>query len=230
MPVPGKRVTRKELRQPDRFLVLTGAVLDFLRRYRSAAIAIGAAALLAFVVAVGWSFYRERQYRLAAEEYARALQMLRAGNYRAALTAFESLSQTGPNPYARYALLYQANVELALNQPQQAIGTLDRLLRAERRDPTIRQVALFGRSQEQERLGHIAAACQGYAEAAKLDGPLKEPALIGLGRCRTEAKDIPGAIQAYNEYLASFPNSDRAAEVTLRLRLLEAKSAGGAQK
>ncbi|MGH7768590.1 MAG: hypothetical protein ACREQP_14150, partial [Candidatus Binatia bacterium] len=86
-----KRITRKEIRQPDRFVTLLRRGVSFFTDNRI--LVIVAAAILVVIVAalVGWDLYSSRQNRLAAEEYARAVNLYHEGKYKEALEALKRL-------------------------------------------------------------------------------------------------------------------------------------------
>jgi tetratricopeptide (TPR) repeat protein len=72
--------------------------------------------------------------------------------------------------------------------------------------------------------GQCAKAADAFTQAYNLDGPLKEDALLSKARCDNQRGAFPEALQAYQEYLASYPGSGRANEISLRIQSIQAKT------
>jgi predicted negative regulator of RcsB-dependent stress response len=225
-----RRITRKDIRQPDRFVVLIRRLAALAKENQTALIA-GIAAFLFIVVAlVGWSLYRGRQNRLAAEEYARAVDLYHEGKYKESLDALGRLEVYSSTYYSRMGLLYAANAQSALQNSNAAVESLRRLLDREKKDPLMRQTAYVSLGYAQEQRGQWADAAQSYAEAEKIAGPLKSDASLGMARSYAQAGNAKEAIAAYKKFVADNPDSDRASEISVRVQELEAKTASAPAK
>ncbi|MGH7846205.1 MAG: tetratricopeptide repeat protein [Candidatus Binatia bacterium] len=223
MPRPSTRITRKNIRQPDQFLILTGQVLEFIEKHKTLCLLSLAGILLLGLAAAGWSVYRARQDQLAMADFNKALALFRSGKFREALSGFENAHAYHSSALSGYALLYQANSQLELKETENAVKTLERLVAQERKPTLLRQLALLNLGHAQESRSHWKEAAQSYGEAEKIDGPYKEAAILNKARCATEAKDYAQALESYRSYLKTYPNSSRSAEVSLRVQKLEAK-------
>ena len=118
-----KRILRKDIRQPDQFMVWTGWFLDFFKAYRRELTAAGLAVVVVAAVAAGWYYYRGYQRQLAFQQYNLGLREYQEGRYDTALDTFQSLKDRGEAPYDTLADLYIANSHIALDQPEKAIET-----------------------------------------------------------------------------------------------------------
>jgi len=225
-----RRITRKDIRRPDRFVVLIRRSVAFAKENQTALIAGVAAVVFVVVALAGWGFYRGRQNRLAAEEYARAVDLYHAGKYKEALDALARLDVYSSTYYSRIGLLYAANAQTALQNSNAAVESLRRLLDREKKDPLLRQTAYVSLGYMHEQRGQWTDAAQSYAEAEKIAGPLKTDAELGKARSYAQAGNSKEAIAAYKKFLVDNSDSDRAVEISVRLQELEAKAASAPVK
>ncbi len=219
-----KRITRKDIRQPDQFVTVSRKIYHFVfEEYRTQSTA-AAVSLLVIVLGVwGWSVHTATQKKLAADSYGQAIALYRGGRYAEALKAFGQVAQGFPSTvYGRLSELYQADTYIALDQPAPAASVLQTLLNRER-DPVIRQLALVTLATSQESQSQWKEAAKNFADAEKLQGPVKDEALLGKARSSLNAGDLKEALASYRQYASSYPDSDRGTEVALRIQDLEAK-------
>ncbi len=220
-----KRISRKDIRQPDQFVTLSRRIYRLIfDEYRTQSI-IAASILLAVVLGVwGWSIHSTTQNRLAAASYSRAVALYHTKRYSEALKAFSDLVQNyRSTTYGRFGQVYQANVYIALKQPALAASVLQDLINREKTDSFVRQVALVTLADSQEAQGQWQQAAQNFGEAEKLQGPFKEEALLGKARTASNGGNLKEALASYRQYLSSRPDSERTTEVALRIQDLEKK-------
>ena len=215
------RITRKKIREPDQFLTILGQALEFFEKYKKACLLALAAILVLALASTGWSLYRDRQDQLAAVKFDEALRFFHFGNFREALTAFETVKSYSSSTLTTYALLYQADSHLALNEPEKAVKALQELLARERKSSVIRQLALMTLGYAHEVRSEWKQAAENYGAAEKIDGPYKEDSLLSKARCEMEAEDYKAALESYKSYLSTNPNGARSTEVSLKVQELE---------
>lgn len=226
-----KKISRRDIRKPDKFVTITREVLHFLSQYKTAAIAALALILVVLLGLWGWDSYRQRQNRIAGQEYNRALNLYRSGRYTQAIDAFAQVRGYGSSPYSRFSLLYQANSYIAAGDSARANAALQEFLQKERKDTFLRQLGLMTLASFQERTGRCKEAVANFAAAEGIvAGPFKDEALLGKGRCSLQNQDLKEALNSYRQYLISYPASERAAEIALRVQEIEGKIAAGAGK
>ncbi|HTM07140.1 MAG TPA: tetratricopeptide repeat protein [Verrucomicrobiae bacterium] len=224
MRTASRRITRKEIRQPDRFVVLARRAIAFSKANQTAVAAGIAGVVVLLVLVLGWNLYRSRQNRLAAEEYARAIDLYHESRYKEALEALNRLEVYRSSYYSRMGLLYAASTQNALQNTTAAVDSLQRLLQEEKKDPLLRQSAYVSLGYTQEQRGQWADAARSYTEAEKIAGPLKADALLGEARTHAQAGNLKEAVAAYKKFLADNPDSERFNEVSVRAQELEAKA------
>jgi predicted negative regulator of RcsB-dependent stress response len=223
-----KRITRKEIRQPDRFVTLLRRGVLLFNANRIAVFAAAAIVVRAGAALFGWPIYSSRQNTLAAEEYARAVSLYHDGKYKEALESLKRLEAYSSSFYSRLGLLYAANTQAALQDPAKAAEALRRLLAEEHKEPLVRQTAYVALGYAQEQAGQCAEAIASFAEAEKIAGPLKADASLGKARCNGIAGNLKEALTAYRAYLSEDPSSDRVNAISLRVQELEAKTSAAA--
>jgi len=220
---PPKRVTRRDLRQPDQFVTLTGKGIEFVKENRSPLLAALALTGVALAGLWGWTFYRATQDRHASEQYSRALALYQAGNYRDAASELNRIDSYYSPSYRRLGLLYQGRSYVALQESQKAQEALSQFLAAERKDPLLRQMAYLSLGYAQEGVGRCPDAAGSFAEAEKLAGPFKEEALLGKARCSAQSGNYKEALNSYKQLLANFPASEKHAQATVAIHEIEGK-------
>lgn len=225
MRTASKRITRKDIRQPDHFVAMARRLVAYGKTNRTALFAALAVLILFAAALLGWNLYRGRQDRLAAAEYDRAVELYHAGNYKEAMDALKRLEVYRTSFYSRLGLLYAANTQAALQDTTGSIETLKQLLQKETKDPLVRQAAYVSMGYTQEQKGQCKEAAASFAEAEKLAGPLKSDATLGKARCSGIAGDYKEALASYRKFLADNPDSERFNEISVRIQELEAKAA-----
>lgn len=222
MAAPRQRISRKDIRQPDRFMVLMGQCLDLVKRYRNALIGLGVGVVVVAGSVSGWHYYRGYQRDLASQAYNQALREYQEGRYETALESFESLRAQGEAPYDSLADLYVANSYIALKQPAKAIEALA-ATSGEEHEGFLTQVMLVTLGLAQEMNEACADALQSLDRALERQGPLRQEAMLGKARCNARLGKSLQALAAYNAYLKEFPEG-KTVEIALRLQQLEAES------
>lgn len=214
-----KRITRKELRQPDWFQVATERAFDIYAHHRGKVIAAAVAFVVFLLVLWGWDLFKDRQNAAASEEFGRAAAFYRADKHREAIDAFEKVAAYRWSHYARYAHLYQANSYVALGELDKALTAAQRFLAATRENTLYRQIALVTLGLIEERKGQFDQALQHYSRAETIRAAYREKALIGKARTSEQAGDFKAALAAYREYL----KEDAGSPFAIKVAELEAK-------
>lgn len=202
-----RRISRKELRQPDEFMSFADRAGEFLVD-NLARVIIGVVVVIAIVTA-GFSikFYESHQSRVAAEDFYQAMRSLDHKDYKAAERQFSELAHSrgnsGPGQFARF---YQATTYLDQNQPAKARDVLRAFLQRVRQ-PTFKQMALMQLGIANEDLRDYRAAHEAYLRAAMIDGPRKQAAELGVARTLAIQGQKTEAIAAYQQFLKENPFS-----------------------
>lgn len=214
MATASKRITRKQLRQPDWFQVATENALEYFNRHKTLVFAALAALLLLVGAIWGWQIFKQRQNVAAAQEFTKAMELYQGDKHREAIAAFENVKTYRWSRYSVLAHLYLANSYLTTNDLDRAISEGQRSLAATRPNSLYRQIALITLATAEQRKNQCKAAMEHYREAQNIAAALQNRALLGKARCAEELGDTQAALAAYKEYLKDNPGSPFAVKVT----------------
>jgi predicted negative regulator of RcsB-dependent stress response len=216
-----RRLSRKELRQPDWFQTFSEDAIEFYRRQRLA-VYIALSALILLLLGIwGWGVFKERQDTLAAHEFGQAMSEYHAGKYREALASLERVQTYRWSRYANLAHLYQANSYLELNDYPKAINAAQRFIVGTEQNSLLRQIGLLTLGVIEERQSQCKEAITRYAEAAKIKAAFTDRAFLGEARCAALMGNADGAIAAYRQLLKDQPESPLASYVRFQISELE---------
>jgi predicted negative regulator of RcsB-dependent stress response len=222
-----RKISRKELRQPDEFVTLVDRAGQFIadNLFR---IIIGVVLAIA-IVAAGFSisFYEQHQTRVAAEDFYQGMRSLEHKDYKKAERQFSDLIDShGGSRLGRLAQFYLATAYMDDNQPAKARDVLEAFLKRSNR-PLFEQMALMQLGVANEDLGDYRAAHEAYLRAAMIDGPRKQAAELGVARTLARQGQKAEAIAAYQQFLKENPFSQERDSVVEALANLGVAPAGG---
>ena len=223
MATASKRISRKELRQPDSFQLGTEKAVEFYKGHQALVIS-GIGALVVILLAIwGWQVYKDNQNVTASIEFNKALVAYQENKYPEALGAFEKIQTYRWSRYASLSHLYQANIYLATNDLDKALNSGQRAVTATKPNTMFRQLALMALAAAEERKNQCKTAIEHFNEAQKIAGPLQSSAILGKARCAEQIGDKAAAIAAYRDYVKENPGSP------MGLKLTELESASASQ-
>ena len=208
-----RKITRKELRQPDRFQVASEKALEYFQSHKNLVFAVVGVLVLIGLGILGWQLFKERQNDAAALEFTDATALYQAEKYREALTAFEKVQSYRWSRYAGLAHLYQANSHIALGELDKALSSGQRAVTASQSNTLYRQLALMALANAAEQKNDCRQAIESYNEARKIAAAQQDEALLGKARCLEKTGDAAGALAAYKEYVKDQPTSILSAKV-----------------
>ncbi len=224
-----KRITRKIIRQPDQFITFTSRIFRYFEEHRAKIfVALGLVVALSLGL-WGWQQYQSKQNRLASQAYARALEAFHDAKFQTALDLLDRVDAYRSPSYQRLAILYCANSHIGLKQPKDAVPLLEDFLSRTSKNSYLRQLALSNLGYAHEMANQCKEAINAYDEAAKMDGPQKEQAFLSKARCTATLGKFSEAVNLYREYLATYPGTTRAVEISLRIQAFEQKMKGASQ-
>ncbi|MGH7852514.1 MAG: tetratricopeptide repeat protein [Candidatus Binatia bacterium] len=219
MATAGRKLSRKELRQPDWFQVASENSLDYFNHHKNVVFGVVAGVLVIAAIVWGWQIFKERQNLAASQEFTKAMTLFQGEKYPEAIAAFETVKDYRWSRYAVLAHLYLANSYLATNDSDKAINEGQRSIAATRPNSFYRQIALVTLATAEEQKKDCKNAVQHYSEAQNISGALQGRAMLGKARCAEQLGDSATAIASYKDYLKDNPGSPLA----VKLAELEAK-------
>jgi hypothetical protein len=188
------KIRRKDLRQPDEFMELTGRVWQWLAANRGLAVAAGGVVVAVLAGAIGIQQYREYRLLDAADAFRKALVLLHDGETRAAAEAFGQVPAAGA--YGALANLYRGQAALAAGDVTLATEAF-RASAGHRGLPSyLRQQALVGLARALVRQGDTAAGLEQYQAAAGIPGPFQIDARLEAARL----SEASGALEKARGY------------------------------
>jgi predicted negative regulator of RcsB-dependent stress response len=225
MATTSRRLSRKELRQPDWFQTVTENALEFYQRQR-VAVYLGIAVVILLLLGIwGWGVFKERQDSIAAQEFGQAMTQYHTGKYREAVAGLEKVQTYRWSRYSNLAHLYEANSYLALNDFTKATNAAQRFIVGTDQNSLMRQIGLLTLADIEERQSQCKEAIKNYGEAGKIKAAFTERAFLGEARCAVQMGDIKGGIAAYRQLLKDQPESPLAGYVRFQISGLESKIA-----
>jgi len=224
MATASKRITRKQIREPDKFLVWSQQAIDFARDRRPLIIAAAAVLVLLLVAIAGWRLYKSSHETEAAQSFSQAIALYRAEKYREAIPAFQKVQSYRWSRYASLASLYETDSYVALKDLDKALSSARQFVSATDANSLYRQMGLVTLAYVEELKGQCPQAIQHYVEAQQITGPYKDRALLGSAGCYAQTGDNKAAIAAYRQYLSDNPAAANATFITLRIAELESQA------
>src|SRR3990170_5190283 len=140
MATAGRKISRKELRQPDWFQVASENSLDYFKHHKNVVFATLAGMVVVAAIVWGWQIFKERQNTAASEEFSKAIALYQSEKYREAIPAFENVKGYRWSRYAVLGHLYLANSYLATSESDKAVSEAQRTLAATRPGSFYRQI------------------------------------------------------------------------------------------
>jgi predicted negative regulator of RcsB-dependent stress response len=224
MATAGRKITRKQLRQPDWFQIQSENALDYFKHHKNLVFAAAAAVLVIAAIIWGWQVFKDRQNVAASQEFSKAMALYQSERFREAIPAFETVKSYRWSRYAVLAHLYLANSYLEINDTEKALNEAQRSLAATNPNGFYRQIALVTLATAEEQQKQCKSAIEHYSEAQNISGPLQSRAVLGRARCAEELGDTNAAIAAYKDFMKDNPGSPWG----IKLGELEAKSPAAA--
>jgi predicted negative regulator of RcsB-dependent stress response len=220
-----KRLSRKELRQPDWFQTATENAFELYAEHRGT-VFLGIGAIIIVLLGIwGWKAFKERQDAMAAREFGQAVTLYHTEKYREALAELEKVQTHRWSKYANLAHFYEANSHLALNDIAKAKNAAQRFIVGTNPNSLLRQLGLISLATIEERNSQCKEAIKHYTEAEKIKGPFTERAFLGEARCAMQLGDLQAGLAAYRQLLKDQSGSPLATYITLQISDLEAKLA-----
>jgi len=225
MATTSRRLSRKELRQPDWFQTVTENAFEFYYRQR-VAVYLGIAVVILLLLGIwGWTVFKERQDSMAAQEFGQAMSQYHAGKYREAVAGLGKVQNYRWSRYSNLAHLYEANAYLALNDFTKATNAAQRFIVGTDQNSLMRQIGLLTLADVEERQSQCKEAIKNYSEAGKIKAAFTDRAFLGEARCAVQMDDVKGGLAAYRQLLKDQPESTLASYVRFQISELESKIA-----
>jgi tetratricopeptide (TPR) repeat protein len=222
MPRSQRRLTRKQLRQPDEFLTFFDRLRDFITNNLMQVVVATGVVIVAALLVIVVLWYQQSREQAAGQQFYSGLAALDAKDYKGAEQIFSTLAREEPDRrVGRLARFYLASAYAGQNQFAKARDALAVFV-AEFRDPIFVSLALTDLGAMYERLGDLPKAASSYGQAAQVEGPAQLRAQLGVARMLAAMGERERAIEVYRGFLAAHPYSQERQQVLESLALLGA--------
>jgi len=202
-----KRISRKELKQPDEFQSFVANAQEFLLNNLQQVIVSASIVLAAGALAVGIYYYEIHRDTIAGDRFYSAINELKQKNYKQAEADFQKLAQDEPGrEVGKLARFYLGSAYLQDGQLEKARDALVAYV-PDAKDDLFASMAYEDLGVIYEKMGDLKKAQGAYSQAATIRGPEQARAELQVARILAAQGDKAGAINAYQSFLTSHPFS-----------------------
>jgi tetratricopeptide (TPR) repeat protein len=202
-----KKITRKELKQPDEFQSFVTNAREFLLGNLQQVIVSASIVLAAGALAVGIYYYEIHRDTMAGDRFYSALSELNQKNYKSAEADFEKLAQDeSGREVGKLARFYLGSAYLQEGQLEKARDALVAYV-PDAKDDLFASMAYENLGVIYEKMGDLKKAQGAYGQAAAIAGPEQNRAELQVARLSAKQGDKAGAINAYERFLTANPFS-----------------------
>ncbi len=203
-----RRFRRKDLKRPDEFVSRGRQGIIWAQENVRLLAQVGFGAAVLVLVIIGLLSIRTARVRQANEDLTQAVAALRAGhNSEAATQLMDVANRWQSTTPGRLARLFAADADLKTDNLDGATAALQELLTASDWPPYLHQQVLLTLGFILERKTDLAGAAARYNEAATVDGPYTEMAILGEASCRERLGQKDEARKLYERYAREFPQA-----------------------
>lgn len=200
-----KRITQKELRQPDEFVTATGRVVEWAKENQRtvAAGAIGLVGVLVVIALVSW--WISSRNASANQQFYSAIELYKAEQWQEAYEGFKGLvDDLGGTDYGRLGTLYAGRTALKLEKPAEAVPYYREYLSGST-TVALEQLARLNLGRALAQTGDSAGARNELDQALALAGPARPEATLELARLEERDGATERALELYGRYLEDNP-------------------------
>jgi tetratricopeptide (TPR) repeat protein len=228
-----KKITRKEIKQPDEFLTLSSRAIEFAQAHTREIISgVGLAIVLGLLIWAGTVYWNKKEAQ-AADLVVQAQSLLHPMPKETAEgQAVSEEAQADPEAAAKALVLLKDVVEnykrtdacgvarILLGQRyyqsgdyDSAIDTYKGLLKKRNRRPELTAMAREGLAYSYEAKEDFSQALNCYEELSRASvGDVQGWACMGMARCYEKLGEFQKAIDTYRTFLTDHPQHPKAAE------------------
>jgi TolA-binding protein len=240
-----KKVSRKELKEPDEFLSFTVRALKWMNEQKVALI-VGAAALIVVILGTfAWRWYSLSKERAASVDFIKAREILDArviprddaagtssadgsfasqdDKFRAAIAEFEQMAKGHANSAtAALATYYVAEYSRRIGDYDKAIENFKSYLKSEGPSGELAAFAVEGIAAALEAQGKDDQAAQQYKRLTESPFDMQpDRGLFHVARLEQKAGRNDEAVRLFNEIIEKYPKTTYMRDIQDRLSVLE---------
>ena len=231
--VKRKRITKKQLKEPDEFITLTERAFFFIREHSKKVAGGGILFLvliLAFILLQMWDKKKEeeaaRELGVATGLYERVVAQAREGSTQGdkdILAKFDEIITKFPRTSSgRFSLLYKGNMYLKIGEFDEATKAYTAFLDKSGKERLYRYFAWEGLGHAYEGKKDYAKALEAYQKMLEVaEGYQLAEANLNIGYCYEKLGKSREALESFKAFLSSNPKPSLTNVVLRKVSLLE---------
>ncbi|MCX7982071.1 MAG: tetratricopeptide repeat protein [Syntrophales bacterium] len=202
-----EKITKKELKQPDRFQIFLANLLSFFLQHRKKVIIGGTALVIIIFIIGGWLYYQHDQemraltlYTKVSEDY--RLAVAEKKDLTPIIAAFKDIVNRYPHTQsASYALFRLGNIYVREGKIDEGISWFKKYIEQNRKDNELLVIAYNALGICYEEKGEFKLALENYEKASRLkSGAMFESInYANMARVYEALKDIKKATEYYEK-------------------------------
>ena len=231
--VKGKRITKKQLREPDEFITLTERVFHFAGEHGKKMLAGGILFLVIFLAILFYQMWERkkdeeaaRAYGVASEMYERGIAQVREGStqdYKEILAKFDEVVAKFPRTqFGKLSLIYGGNIYLKQGEYDEAIKAYSAFIEKAGKQELYKYFAWDGLGHAYEGKKDYGKAIEAYQKILDVSkGFQLEEAHLNMGYCYEKLGKSKEALENFKAFLKNSPKSLLANVISRKVSLLE---------
>lgn len=231
--VKGKRITKKQLREPDEFITLTERAYHFAGEHGKKIIAGGILFLVIFLAILFYQMWERkkdeeaaRAYGVASEMYERGIAQAREGStpdYKEIMAKFDEVIAKFPRTlFGRLSLIYGGNIHLRQGEYDEAIKAYSAFIEKAGKQELYKYFAWDGLGHAYEGKKDYGKAIEAYQKILDVGkGFQLEEAHLNMGYCYEKLGKNKEALENFKAFLKNSSKTLLANVISRKVSLLE---------
>jgi tetratricopeptide (TPR) repeat protein len=231
--VKGKRITKKQLREPDEFITLTERAYHFAGEHGKKIIAGGILFLVIFLAILFYQMWERKKdeeaahaYGVASEMYERGMAQAREGStedYKEIMAKFDEVVAKFPRTlFGRLSLIYGGNIHLRQGEYDEAIKAYSAFIEKAGKQELYKYFAWDGLGHAYEGKKDYGKAIEAYQKILDVGkGSQLEEAHLNIGYCYEKFGKSKEALENFKAFLKNSPKSLLSNVISRKVSLLE---------
>ena len=231
--VKGKKITKRQLKEPDEFITLTEKAIHFTSQHGKSIVAGGIFILVLILAIVFFRVGERKKEEEAAKAYGAASEMYERGiaqapegsaqNYKEVLERFNEIVMKFPRTsFGKLSLTYQGNIYLKQDAYDEAIKAYSTFLEKVGRERLYRYFAWEGLGHAYEGKKDFARALEAYQKILEFgEGYQLAEAHLNMGYCYEKLGKGKEAAENFKAFLSVSPKSPLASVIHRKISLID---------
>ena len=231
--VKGKRITKRQLKEPDEFITFTERTFVFVRQHTKKIAAAGVILLVLILAAVFFQMWEKRKEGEAARAFGVALEISgreaaqaqegSAQDYKAVLEKFEEIIMKFPRTSSgKISLVFKGNILLKLDEYDEAIKAYTIFLDKAGKERIYQYFAWEGLGHAYEGKKDYAKALEAYKKILDIgEGYQLAEAHLTMAYCYEKLGKNKEALESFKAFLKNSQKSSLTNPILRRVSYLE---------